>query len=260
MMDANQKLDQPIDPAIILSSSDILERIEAACKRHFSNENDRNESYVFILDSLKAENYKRLRAYRGQSKLTTYLYSLANALIIDFRRRRYGRRRIPVGVARLGTWAEAVYRLVCWQKYTFDDAYDFLQIEGLFEGSYEQYLKEIVPLRNAPCRENPAFHSFDERDATALQTMPSPSDNPLEVLIAKLDRQKRVKALKIVRETTEALPQEDQLLVKFVYGSEQPLKTAAHIIGVSVSSARRRLKRLLSRYRERLLAEGIREP
>ena len=228
--------------------------------RHFANENDRNESYVFILDSLKAENYKRLRAYRGQSKLTTYLYSLINALIIDFRRRRYGRRRIPAGVARLGAWAEAVYRLVCWQKYTFDDAYDFLQIEGLFEGSYEQYLKEIVPLRTAPCRQNPAFHSLDQRGATAPQPLPNPNDNPLEVFIAKLDRQKRIEALKIVRQTTDALPQEDQLLVKLVYGSEQPLKTAAHIIGVSVSSARRRLKRLLNRYRERLLAEGIREP
>jgi hypothetical protein len=60
-----------IDPEKILSSSAILERIEAICKRHFSNENDQNESYVFILDSLKADNFKRLRAYKGKSKLTT---------------------------------------------------------------------------------------------------------------------------------------------------------------------------------------------
>ncbi|MGD8264064.1 MAG: hypothetical protein PVJ22_17000, partial [Desulfobacterales bacterium] len=106
----------PMDPEKILSSGDILEKIEAVCKRHFSNENDQNESYVFILDSLKANNFKRLRAYKGKSKLTTYLYSLINSLIIDFRRKRYGRRRIPAGVAKLGTWAEAVYRLVCWQK------------------------------------------------------------------------------------------------------------------------------------------------
>ena len=129
-----------IDPQKILSSSEILERIEATCKRHFSNENDQNESYVFILDSLKADDFRRLRAFKGKSKLTTYLYTLVNSLIIDFRRKRYGRRRIPAGVAKLGAWAEAVYRLVCWQKFSYDDAYDILQVEGLFEGPYEQAL------------------------------------------------------------------------------------------------------------------------
>ncbi|MGD9114955.1 MAG: sigma-70 family RNA polymerase sigma factor [Desulfobacterales bacterium] len=250
----------PMDPEKILSSGDILEKIEAVCKRHFSNENDQNESYVFILDSLKANNFKRLRAYKGKSKLTTYLYSLINSLIIDFRRKRYGRRRIPAGVAKLGTWAEAVYRLVCWQKFSFDDAYDFLQIEGLFEGPYNQYLKEIAPIRKAPCRENPAFQSINEVSSNSLQSMNSANSNPLEFLIGKLDHKRRIKALKIIRETTAELSQEDQLLVRLVYGSEQPVKTAANIIGFSASSARRRLKRLLMRYRERLLSEGIREP
>jgi hypothetical protein len=156
-----------IDPEKILSSSEILQRIEATCKRHFSNENDQNESYVFILDSLKADNFKRLRAFKGKSKLTTYLYSLVNSLIIDFRRKRYGRRRIPAGVAKLGAWAEAVYRLVCWQKFSFDDAYDFLQVEGLFEGSYERYIEEIAPIRKAPCREDPSFQPLDEVSTTA---------------------------------------------------------------------------------------------
>ena len=249
-----------IDPEKILSSSAILERIEAVCKRHFSNENDRIESYVFILDSLKADNFKRLRAYKGKSKLTTYLYSLVNSLIIDFRRKRYGRRRIPAGVARLGTWAETVYRLVCWQKFSFDDAYDFLQIEGLFEGPYERYLEKIAPIRQAPCRENPVFQSLNEVGANAQQNMNSAGSNPLEFLLGKLDHKRRIKALRIIREQTAELSQEDQLLVRLVYGSEQPVKTAAKVIGFSASSARRRLKNLLNHYRERLLSEGIREP
>jgi RNA polymerase sigma factor (sigma-70 family) len=248
-----------MDPQSILNSSDILEKIEAVCKRHFSDENDQNESFVFIIDSLRAENFRRLRAYKGKSKLSTYLYSLINSLIIDFRRKKYGRRRIPAGVAALGKWAEAVYRLVCWQKFTFDDAYDFLQIEGLFEGPYEQYLEDIAPIRKAPCRENPFFQSISDINPNSLQNANSSSSNPLELLICKLDHQRRIRALRIIRETTAVLSQEDQLLVRLVYGSEQPVKTAAHIIGFSLSSARRRLKCLLNRYREQLLAEGIRE-
>ena len=251
---------QLIDPQKILNSNDILERIEAVCKRHFSNENDQNESYVFIIDSLQADNFKRLRAYKGKSKLTTYLYSLINSLIIDFRRKKYGRRRIPASVAKLGAWAEAVYRLVCWQKFSFDDAYDFMRTEGLFEGSYEQYIEEIVPIQKAPCRENPSFQSIDEISSNALQNVSGSGSNALELLICRLDHERRIQALKIIRETTTKLSQEDQLLVRLVYGSEQPVKTAAKLIGVSLSSARRRLKRILSRYREQLLAEGIREP
>ncbi|MEJ2285584.1 MAG: sigma-70 family RNA polymerase sigma factor [Desulfobacterales bacterium] len=249
-----------IDPEKILSSSEILQRIEAICIRHFSNENDQNESFVFILDSLKDNNFRRLRAYKGKSKLTTYLYTLVNSLIIDFRRKRYGRRRIPAGVAQLGTWAEAVYRLVCWQKFSFDDAYDFLQVEGLFEGPYERYVEEIAPIRKAPCLENPAFQSLDEVRAGVPENMDEPNSNPLEILLGSLDHQRRIKALKIIQKTTTTLPQEDQLLVRLVYGSEQSVKTAAEITGLSVSSARRRLKRVLNQYREQLLSEGIREP
>lgn len=249
-----------IDPEKILSSSEILERIEATCKRHFSNENDQSESYLFILDSLKADDFKRLRAFKGKSKLTTYLYSLINSLIIDFRRKRYGRRRIPAAVAKLGAWAEAVYRLVCWQKFTYDDAYDFLQVEGLFEEPYERYIEEIGPIRKAPCRENPSFQSLDEVSTNAHEKMDEPTSNPLEILIGKLDHQRRVKTLKIIQATTATLSQEDQMLVRLVYGSELPVKAAAEIIGFSASSARRRLKGILNQYREQLLSEGIREP
>lgn len=249
-----------IDPEKILSSSEILERIEATCKRHFSSENDQNESYVFILDSLKADNFRRLRAFKGKSKLTTYLYSLINSLIIDFRRKRYGRRRIPAVVTRLGAWAEAVYRLVCWQKFSFDDAYDFLQVEGLFEEPYEQYIEQVAPIRKAPCRENPAFQPLDEASTSLPENLDESTSNPLEILIGKLDHQRRIEALKIIQTTTATLSEEDQVLVRLVYGSEQSLKAAAKIIGVSASSARRRLKGVLNQYRERLLAEGIREP
>jgi RNA polymerase sigma factor (sigma-70 family) len=249
-----------INPENILSSREILNKIEAICKRHFANENEQNESFVFIIDRLKADNFRRLRAYKGQSQLTTYIYSLVNTLIVDYRRKIYGRRRIPAGVAKLGKWAEAVYRLVCWQKFSFDDAYDFLQVEDLFEGPYEQYLKAIVPIREAPCRENPSFQSLNAEIAGAFENPHDPAANPLEALIDKLDHERRGRALQIIRATTTALSQEDQLLIRLVYASEQPVTSVAKMIGLSASSARRRLKQLLNQYREQLLAEGIRKP
>lgn len=247
-------------PEEILASSDILEKIETVCKRHFYAENDRNECYIFVLDSLRADNFKRLRAFKGKSKLSTYLYSLVNSLAIDFRRKRYGRRRIPSAVVKLGKWAEAVYRLVCWQKFSVDDAYDFLQVDGLFSGSYAQFQQEIVPIQKAPCRENPSFMSMDDCGGDPSRKNNDAGSNPLEALIKKLNRERRIKAVKVIRETTDSLPENDQLLVRLVFGSEHPVRVAAKIIDLSASAARRRLKGLLIKYRENLLAAGIREP
>jgi RNA polymerase sigma factor (sigma-70 family) len=249
-----------MDPEKLLSSSDLLVKIETVCKRRFSAENDQNECYLYVIDSLKADNFKRLWAFKGNSKINTYLYSLINSLVIDFRRKLYGRRRIPAGVAKLGKWAETVYRLVCWQKFTFDDAYDFLRIDGLYSGSYSEFIQEVEPIKKAPCRENPAFQSLDEAGKSVLKNINDQGANPLEFLIRKLDRERRVKAIKVIRLTTAALPEEDQLLVRLVYGSDRSVSAAAKVIGLPVSTAGKRLKRLLTKYREKLLAEGIREP
>ena len=249
-----------MDPEKIISSSDLLVKIETVCKRRFSAENDQNECYVYVIDSLKADNFKRLRAFKGKSKLNTYLYSLINALVIDFRRKQFGRRRIPTGVAKLGKWAETVYRFVCWQKFSFDDAYDFLRIDGLYSGSYIEFIKEIEPIKKAPCRENPAFQSIDETPESTLKNINAEGSNPLEFLIQKLDREMRIKAIKVIRETTVELSEDDQLLIRLVYGSDQSVAAAARVIGLPASTAGKHLKNLLTNYREKLLAIGIREP
>jgi RNA polymerase sigma factor (sigma-70 family) len=248
-----------MDPEKILSSSDLLIKIETVCKRRFSAENDQNECYVYVIDSLKADNFKRLRAFKGKSKLNTYLYSLINSLVIDFRRKQYGRRRIPAGVAKLGQWAETVYRFVCWQKFSFDDAYDFLRIDGMYSGSYIDFIKEIELIKKAPCRENPAFQSIDETPESSFKNMNAEGSNPLDFLIQKLDREKRIKAIKVIRETTVEFSEDDQLLVRLVYGSDQSVAAAARVIGLPASTAGKRLKSLLTKYREKLLAVGIRE-
>jgi RNA polymerase sigma factor (sigma-70 family) len=249
-----------MDPAVILASRDILQKIETVCSRQFSAENDRDECYIFVLDSLKADDFKRLRAFKGKSKLSTYLYSLINSLVIDFRRKKYGRRRIPAAVLKLGKWAEAAYRLVCWQKFSFDDAYDFLRVDGLYEGNYDQFIQEIKAIQAAPCRENPTFKSIDEPGRNSDQHRGASEADPLEALIHKLDRERKIAALRVIRATTQDLPEPDQILVRLVFGSGQPLSAAARIIDLSASAARKRLQTLLLKYRERLLAVGIREP
>jgi DNA-directed RNA polymerase specialized sigma24 family protein len=85
------------------------------------------------------------------------------------------------------------------------------------------------------------------------------SSNPLEALLRKTEGKRRAKAASIIRKATERLSDEEQLLVRLVYGSDHSVRAAAGVIGLKAGTARRLLKRVLLKYRENLLAEGIRE-
>jgi len=135
-----------------------------------------------------------------------------------------------------------------------------LLVDELFTGSYEQFRQAAEPIQNAPCRENPRFMSTNDQQGDPLRKTSAADSNPLEILIKKLNRQRRITAVKVIRETTDSLCENDQLLVRLVYGSEHPVRAAAKVINLSASAARRRLKKLLMIYRENLLAAGIREP
>ncbi len=150
-----------MNPQTILTSRDTLDKIETVCKRRFPDWNDADECYLFIIESLEESDYRRLRSFKGKSSLKTYLYALINSLAADFNRKKYGRRRIPRSVSKLGPWAEAVYRFVCWQKFSFDDAYDMVSTQGLFNGSFNEFLDSAESIRHAPCPENPKFVSGD---------------------------------------------------------------------------------------------------
>ena len=248
-----------MDPKALLTSKEVLERIESICRRRLYDEQDAEECYLFVLDNLRDSDYKRLRGFKGKSNIKTYVYTVINSLVSDFRRKKYGRKRIPTVVSRLGEWAEIVYRLVCWEKYTFREAYDIGIIEGLFKGSLQEFMEDADPIRQAPCRENPRFVSADDGVNEPMAGFSNPDPNPLDALLEKLDHEKKGKAVSAIRSLMEQLSEEDQFLVRLVYASDHSVAAAARVIGISKSVAGRRLKGLLTKFREQLLKQGIRE-
>ncbi len=55
-----------------------------------------------MMDKLAEEDWRRLRAFTGQSTLTTYIGALSLRLLEDFARIRFGRVKPPSWVQRLG--------------------------------------------------------------------------------------------------------------------------------------------------------------
>lgn len=60
-----------------------------------SNHDDAMDAYTFVLEQLRAEDFRRLREFAAdpRSKLSTWLVVVARRLCLDLYRRRYGRNR-----------------------------------------------------------------------------------------------------------------------------------------------------------------------
>ena len=103
-----------------LLSKENIDKIEKNCQKWFSDENEGLECFNYILDALKEDDCRRLKAFTDKSSPCTFMNTVSCNLIIDFRRKKYGRRRFPAAVSRMGQWARAVYRYVCWQKFSYE--------------------------------------------------------------------------------------------------------------------------------------------
>lgn len=250
----------PIDPKTLLSTPETLDRIDAACRRHFPGGDGETLCGNCVLDGLMEDDARRLKAFKGDSQFTTFLYSVVNRLAIDCFRKAYGRDRPPSAVSALGEWAETVYRLVCWKGLSFQDAYEIARMKDLFTGSWAQFDADIAPLREAGCPEKVRFESADAAEAEKGKELESDTPNPLDHLLDKLDDERRISAGRIIKETTAEFSEDDQLLVRLVYRKNHTAADAGRALGLNPPAARKRLRKLLTRYREKLLAAGIRKP
>lgn len=250
-----------MEPRTVLASQEVLERIDRVCKRRFRDENEAHECYLFVLESLKTSDYKRLRSFSGKSSLTTYIYSVTNALAIDFQRAKYGRRRIPETVQKLGELAEKVYRLVCWQRYSYRDAYEIILTDHQkpFAGSYGNFILSTEKVRQAPCPENPCYMSLDDPSHGAQRIASSVEDNPLDLLLEKLDDEKKQIAIDVIRQTIDSLNEDEKVLVRLMFGEDQSAAASGRVLGIGPEAARKRMKSLLLKFRASLFEKGIRD-
>lgn len=90
--------------------------------RRFSDANMADEAALLALDALKSDDWRRVKPYQGRSRFTTFLAVIVNRLLEDFSRKRFGRPRPPKWVKDGGPLLIHVYRLLCEERYSFDEA------------------------------------------------------------------------------------------------------------------------------------------
>jgi hypothetical protein len=81
---------------------------------------------------------------------STYLHTVVNSLLMDYQRKVYGRKRVPKVVERLGAWAVAVFKLICWRGYALSEAYDVVALQGDYSGTFAEFLGQAEPIKGSP--------------------------------------------------------------------------------------------------------------
>jgi RNA polymerase sigma factor (sigma-70 family) len=266
---------------LVLQHWDLLERLAA---RRFPSANAASEALLYVGRALEADDWRRVRAFEGKARFSTFIGHVAYNLLEDFARQRYGRVRVPKWVKAMGSLWEQVYRLLCFERASETDVVQKLvasapgkRSAGLIEEAIGLILEkapECGQNRAETLLADPAFLDHQQPlHPTALQLSP-------EDLMAARQRAAIVTALgecllaaenpaaerdAVARSfVTKLRPQlkltaEDRLLLKMVYQDGLKVSAAGRLLGLQQDQVHGRLRRLLQSLRNAFEESGIDE-
>ena len=218
-----------------------------------------------VLDHLKADDYKVLRDFRGDSKLTTYLTTVISNLIVDVVRKRKGRSRSGERAMELGPLAVRLHELVHVRGYTLADAHGHMVLShGITEG--EDDLRNLLTRirgRDDVTYSGTADWPYHGRevliDDEVELIVPDPAIGAEQIMINSEREQRKKEAMSAM---LDVLSGEERYMLRLRFPSddnERPhsVREIAALLGQTEKSVDSRLRRTLLRCREMLLQRGF---
>ena len=257
-----------------------LDRFQAMAERRFRDETLAGEAVNYVLAELQADDWRRVRAYRGPARLETYLVTVAARLLEDFARRRFGRARVPDWVRARGALWELLYRLLCLERQPLAAA--LAVVAGTAPGGRDPaHCEEAafgIRARYPHCGEpGPGEVPVEDIEDLAAGADTDPwlavPATP-EHLALETEREGLLRTLSTRLLGTHAddgpaqaatpvdlppitLSTEERLLLRLVYADGLKVADAGATLGLGVHQTHGRLRRLLARLRRWLAVAGI---
>lgn len=107
----------------VLKHWDNLNRL---AKKRFADDNAADQAVIYVMEALEDDDWRRVKAYKGQARFNTFLTVIVNRLLEDYARSRYGRFRVPKWISRQGAVWEKIYRLLCEERMSWDDVIEVM--------------------------------------------------------------------------------------------------------------------------------------
>lgn len=199
--------------------------------------------------ALIENDYAILRLFVGRSSLSTFLTVVIQRLLLDERTKRTGRWHSSREAERLGDAGIALERIVRGERRTIDEALPIVRsIDPALTREQVVEMAARLPPR-APRAQAVELEANEWHLA---------SDSHADERAIAADQSKLSgRVTGVVRETLEAMPLEDRMIVRFHFGEGMTLAEISGLLRLPQRPLYRRRDALLARFRAAFAAAGI---
>lgn len=227
----------------------VIERIIASiARRHAMAPDDQDDFASWVKLRLIENDYGILRKYQGLSSLSTFLTVVITNLFRDYRIQKWGRWRPSVAARRLGDLAVVLETLLHRDGYPLAQAVEVLRTRVGPEVDARELTRIAAQL--------PPRARVAHADATELDEAASAERTDAGLLLAELEEE-WAGAQNALSQAIEALPAEDQLILRLRYWDGVTIANIARTLGLDQKPLYRRIEQLLTRLRVAIEAQGV---
>lgn len=229
----------------------INEAISIICRRYSMTRDDEKDFAQQVHLHLIENDYRKLRAYKGNSSLKTYLYTVISRIFIDKVRVKWH----PSARAKsLGEKAVVLEKLIYRDQYTLHEACQILAANpstALDENTAHAMLGRLH-------FKTSRFTIIDDSEEL-LRRIPDPAPDPETRIAQKQLHQKRQKVITIIGDMISLLSGEDKLLIKLLFIDGHRISEIARLLGKDDRQLYKRTQSILRTVRESMADAGIGE-
>ena len=102
----------------VLDHYDLIDRM---VRKRFPDPAAADEAFLFVMERLESDDWRRVREYKGNATFTTYIIKVVSNLLLDFSDHKYGKFRPPVWIKKMGALWEEVHKRLCRERMSKED-------------------------------------------------------------------------------------------------------------------------------------------
>lgn len=139
------------DWATLVFDQKFLNAIDKLASRRFGDGGLAEEAATYVIEYLSLDDWQRCYSFKGNSKPTTFLVTLASNAIEEFSRKRFGRPRPPTWLQELGELWVKLWRSLCLERQPLPALLDRFTTRGFREPEAVTQAAKVIKARIPNC-------------------------------------------------------------------------------------------------------------
>lgn len=218
---------------------------------------DKDELFIQVVDHLKEDDFRRLREFKGNSSITTYLTAIISRLVVDIVRSRTGRNRAKERAERFGELGRKLYDIIFQRGLPITEAQEALAADGI--STSEVQLREMLDEMEGRGTRHQITSGTETAWGDAGELVTIQRDTAEQMMT---DRQQQQQQQALLKTMLDGLSGQERLLVVLRFPLDEdvlPLNNLeiAMRVGLTQQQVDRKIRNILLRCREELLAKGL---